>query len=142
VRSMTDKPTLDTNVLIYAFGKKDDDRKQIAKTILSKCSIISLQVANETVYVLLKKFKFTPNELDKVIVFMTQNFVISDLNIQILDQTIKISVQYGLSFWDSMMVASALNNHCSILYSEDMQDKQIIDGRLQIINPFKNSVKQ
>jgi len=139
---MTDKPTLDTNVLIYAFGKKDDDRKQIAKTILSKCSIISLQVANETVYVLLKKFKFTPNELDKVIVFMTQNFVISDLNIQILDQTIKISVQYGLSFWDSMMVASALNNHCSILYSEDMQDKQIIDGRLQIINPFKNSVKQ
>jgi len=79
---MTDKPTLDTNVLIYAFGKKDDDRKQIAKTILSKCSIISLQVANETVYVLLKKFKFTPNELDKVIVFLTQNFVISDLNIQ------------------------------------------------------------
>ena len=49
MRSMTDKPTLDTNVLIYAFGKKDDDRKQIAKTILSKCSIISLQVANETV---------------------------------------------------------------------------------------------
>jgi predicted nucleic acid-binding protein len=73
---------------------------------------------------------------------MKQNFVISDLNIHILDQTIKISAQYGLSFWDSMMVASALNNHCSILYSEDMQDKQIIEGRLQIINPFKNSAKK
>jgi len=138
---MTDKPTLDTNVLIYAFGKQDDDRKQIAKTVISKCNVISLQVANETVYVLLKKFKFAPNELDKVIAFMKQNFVISDLNIHILDQTIKISVQYGLSFWDSMMVASALNNHCSILYSEDMQDKQILEGRLQIINPFKNSAK-
>jgi len=135
---MTDKPTLDTNVLIYAFGKQDDDRKQIAKTLISKCTVISLQVANETAYVLLRKFKFAPNELDKVIAFMKQNFVISDLNIHILDQTIKISVQYGLSFWDSMMVASALNNHCSILYSEDMQDKQIIEGRLQIINPFKN----
>lgn len=139
---MTDKPTLDTNVLIYAFGKQDDDRKQIAKTIISKCTVISLQVANETVYVLLRKFKFTPNELNKVIEFMKQNFVISDLNIHILDQTIKISAQYGLSFWDSMMVASALNNHCSILYSEDMQDKQIIEGRLQIINPFKNSAKK
>ncbi len=139
---MTDKPTLDTNVLIYAFGKQDDDRKQIAKNIISKCTVISLQVANETVYVLLRKFKFTPTELNKVIEFMKLNFVISDLNIHILDQTIKISAQYGLSFWDSMMVASALNNHCSILYSEDMQDKQIIEGRLQIINPFKNSAKK
>ena len=110
---MTDKPTLDTNVLIYAFGKQDDDRKQIAKTLISKCTVISLQVANETAYVLLRKFKFAPNELDKVIAFMKQNFVISDLNIHILDQTIKISVQYGLSFWDSMMVVSALNNHMS-----------------------------
>jgi predicted nucleic acid-binding protein len=37
---MTDKPTLDTNVLIYAFGKQDDDRKVIAKEIITKCNII------------------------------------------------------------------------------------------------------
>ena len=138
---MTDKPTLDTNVLIYAFGKQDDDRKKIAKTIIAKCNIISLQVVNETIYVLMRKFKFTSKEVDKVIEFMKQNFVISDLNILTLDQTIKISAQYGFSFWDSMMVAAALNNHCSILYSEDMQNTQIIEDRLQIINPFKNSLK-
>ena len=96
---MTDKPTLDTNILIYAFGKQDDARKQIAKEIITKCNIISLQVVNETV---------------------------------------KIAAQYGFSFWDSMMVASALNNHCSILYSEDLQHSQIIEDRLQIINPFNN----
>jgi len=39
---MTDKITLDTNILIYAFGKQDDDRKQIAKEIITKCNIISL----------------------------------------------------------------------------------------------------
>ena len=138
---MTDKPTLDTNVLIYAFGKQDDDRKQIAKAIITECNIISLQVVNETVYVLMRKFNFTPKEVDKVIEFMKQNFVISDLNILILDQTVKISVKYGFSFWDSMMVAAALKNHCSILYSEDMQNKQIIEDRLQIINPFKKSLK-
>jgi predicted nucleic acid-binding protein len=139
---MTDKPTLDTNVLIYAFGKQDDDRKQIAKTIISKCAVISLQVVNETVYVLLKKFKFTPNELDNVVGFLKFNFVISDLNIRTLDYTLKISDRYGFSFWDSMMVASAIINHCSILYSEDMQDKQIIEGKLQIINPFKKFNKE
>jgi predicted nucleic acid-binding protein len=135
---MIDKPTLDTNILIYAFGKKDDARKQIAKEILRKCNIISLQVVNETIYVLLKKFKFPHHELEKVIEFMKQNFVISDLNIAILDQTVKIAAKYGFSFWDSMMVASALNNHCSVLYSEDLQHNQIIEDRLQIINPFQN----
>ena len=138
---MTDKPTLDTNVLIYAFGKQDDERKQIAKTIISKCPVISLQVVNETIYVLLRKFKFTPNELDDVAEFMKLNFVISDLNIHTLDHTLKISARYGFSFWDSMMVAAALDNHCSVLYSEDMQNDQIIEKRLQIVNPFKNRVK-
>jgi predicted nucleic acid-binding protein len=114
---MTDKPTLDTNIMIYGFGKNEDTRKQIAKEIITKCNIISLQVVNETIYVLQKKFKFKLLEVDPVIHFMKQKFVISDLNIHTLDQTVKISAQYGFSFWDSMMIAAALNNHCSVLYS-------------------------
>lgn len=134
---MTDNPTLDTNILIYAFGKEDDTRKQIAKQIIAKCNIISLQVVNETVCVLLKKFKFSPEELEKVVEFAKQKFIISELNINTLDQTLKIYARYGFSFWDSMMVASAINNHCPILYSEDLHHNQIIEGKLQIINPFR-----
>jgi len=133
---MTDKPTLDTNILIYAFGKQDDARKQVAIEIITKCNIISLQVVNETIYVLQRKFKFPHSELEKVVDFIKQKFVISDLNLQTLDQTLKIAESYGFSFWDSMLVAAALNNHCSILYSEDLHHNQIIDGRLQIVNPF------
>ncbi len=133
---MNDKPTLDTNILIYAFGKQDDARKQVAIEITTKCNVISLQVVNETIYVLQRKFKFPNNELEKVADFIKQNFVISDLNISTLDQTLKIAETYRFSFWDSMMVAAALNNHCSILYSEDLHHNQIIDGRLQIVNPF------
>jgi predicted nucleic acid-binding protein len=133
---MTDKPTLDTNILIYAFGKQDDARKQVAIEIITKCNIISLQVVNETIYVLQRKFKFPNSELEKVVDFIKQKFVISDLNLQTLDQTLKIAESYGFSFWDSMLVAAALNNHCSIIYSEDLHHNQIIDGRLQIVNPF------
>jgi predicted nucleic acid-binding protein len=135
---MTDNITLDSNVLIYAFSTPIDNRKAIAKDIISNCNIISLQVVNETVFVLQRKFKFTAEELGKIIEFMKLNFIISDLNISTLDQTLKISARYGFSFWDSMIVASALDNHCSILYSEDMQNQQVIEGRLKIINPFKN----
>ena len=133
---MSDKPTLDTNILIYAFGKQDDDRKQVAIEIITKCNIISLQVVNETIYVLQRKFKFPNPELDKVVDFIKQNFVVSDLSIHTLDQTLKIAEKYGFSFWDSMIVAAALNNNCSILYSEDLHHNQIIEGSLQIINPF------
>ncbi len=133
---MSDKPTLDTNILIYAFGKPDDARKKVAIEIITKCNIISLQVVNETIYVLQRKFKFPNPELEKVTEFIKQNFVISDLSIHTLDQTLKIAEKYGFSFWDSMIVAAALNNHCSILYSEDLQHNQIIEGSLQIINPL------
>lgn len=135
---MTANLTLDTNVLIYAFGKEDDSRKQIAKEIIAKCSIISLQAVNETVYVLSKKFKFQSSELEKVFEFIKQKFIVSDLNIDILELTIKITTRYGFSFWDSMMVSAAIHNHCSILYSEDLHHSQVIEGKLQIINPFKH----
>jgi predicted nucleic acid-binding protein len=57
---------------------------------------------------------------------MKQKFVITNLNIHTLDLTITILNKYGFSFWDSMMVAAALDNQCSILYSEDLHHKQII----------------
>jgi len=133
---MRDKITLDTNVIIYAFGQPYDDRKRVAKEVVARCNIISLQVINETVCVLLKKFKFSFEEIEKVVRFLQQRFVITNLNVHILDQTIKITHKYGFSFWDSMIVAAALDNHCSILYSEDLHHEQIIEGKLQIVNPF------
>ena len=133
---MSDKPTLDTNVLIYAFGQHDDVRKNTAKEIITKCNIISIQVANETICVLMNKFKFQFPELDKVIQFIKKKFVVSNLNLHILDQALGIVDHYGFSFWDSMIIAAAMENHCTVLYSEDMQHQRIIEGRLEIINPF------
>jgi predicted nucleic acid-binding protein len=45
---------------------------------------------------------------------------------------------YAVSFWDSLVIASALQAQVSVLYSEDLQHEQVIDGRLRIINPFVN----
>lgn len=133
---MNDKLTFDTNILIYAFGKQSDKRKQIAKDTLAHCSIISLQVVNETSYVLLKKFNFSIKELDKIIGFLRNSFLISDLTPTITDKTLHIVNRYGFSFWDSMILASSIDNGCSVLYSEDLQHDQIIDGQLKVINPF------
>ena len=55
--------------------------------------------------------------------------------------TIKFSLglfeRYGYSFWDCNILSAAYLNDCSVVYSEDMQHGQIIDGKIKIINPFK-----
>jgi predicted nucleic acid-binding protein len=44
--------------------------------------------------------------------------------------------KYHYSWWDSLVLASALENGCQIVYSEDMQHEQVIEDSLKIINPF------
>ncbi len=44
--------------------------------------------------------------------------------------------KYSLSYWDSLICAAALEAGCAKLLSEDMQDGLVIDGRLEIVNPF------
>ncbi|HAH24674.1 MAG TPA: DNA-binding protein [Prolixibacteraceae bacterium] len=136
MKSMSDKVTLDSNILIYAFADHDDFRKSIAKEIISKCNIISLQAVNETACVLLRKFNFPKEQLEQVIQFLKEQFIISSLTVNTLDQTITLSKKYNFSFWDGMMIAAALENHCSIIYTEDLNHNQLIEDRLRIINPF------
>lgn len=136
MKSMSDKVTLDSNVLIYAFADHDDFRKSIAKEIISKCDIISLQAVNETVCVLLRKFNFPKEKLEQVVQFLKEQFIISSLTVNTLEQTITLSKKYNFSFWDSMMIAAALDNHCSIIYTEDLSHNQLIENKLRIINPF------
>jgi predicted nucleic acid-binding protein len=135
---MKDNKTFDTNILVYAFGKQNDKRKHVAKDIISDCNIISLQVINETAYVLLRKFNFDIIEVEKVVRFVNRHFLISDLNMNIFEQTLKIADKYGFSFWDSMIIASALKNQCNILFSEDLNHGQMIESKLTLINPFLN----
>ena len=51
----------------------------------------------------------------------------------------RIRRKYSYSYWDSLSIASALENNCKALYTEDMQDGQIIEDKLTIINPFKDN---
>jgi predicted nucleic acid-binding protein len=50
--------------------------------------------------------------------------------------TLKVRERYSFSWYDSIIVASALEADCDILYSVDMQNSQLINGRLRIVNPF------
>ena len=54
---------------------------------------------------------------------------------------VTIRSKYQYSYYDSLIIATALESKCNILYSEDMHHGQIIENSLKIINPFENSHK-
>lgn len=68
---------------------------------------------------------------------LEQGCEILSVSLQTLQSAVRIRSQYSLSFWDSLIVASAVLGNAKILYSEDMQDGLIINNFLQIINPFR-----
>ncbi len=136
MRSMNVEFTVDSNILIYAFGSQNEVKKRIAKSILSDCQAVSIQTINETVFILQKKFNYSLFELSEIIQFFRNNFLIRDLNVSVLEKALYLLNTYKYSFWDSMMLASALINNCEVIYSEDMQHNQIIDSKLKIVNPF------
>jgi len=49
---------------------------------------------------------------------------------------IKVKEKYRYSYYDSVIIASALQNNCTVLYSEEMNHNQVIENSLTIINPF------
>ena len=136
MRSMNVEFTVDSNILIYAFGSQNEVKKRISKSILSDCQAVSIQTINETVFILQKKFNYSLFELSEIIQFFRNNFLIRDLNVSVLEKALYLLNTYKYSFWDSMMLASALINNCEVIYSEDMQHNQIIDSKLKIVNPF------
>jgi predicted nucleic acid-binding protein len=133
---MNVKSTIDSNILIYAFGKQDNSKNKIAREIISECNKISLQAINETVFVLKRKFNFSVKELQEIIQFFKEKYIVKNTDIHTLETAMVLMDKYQYSFWDCMMLASALENGCSVIYSEDMQHEQAIERKLKIINPF------
>ena len=136
---MHDKVFLDTNIIIYAYSEDEPKKQKIANNLLEKYAgrtVISTQVINELSNTLFRKFKLTADELKSVISELNDNIEIVNFSLETQLKGIEIKEKYKLQFYDSMILATALENSCQVLYSEDMQHKQIIEQSLQIINPF------
>ena len=137
---MQDKIFLDTNIIIYAFSEDEIERQSVALNLLDREGdnvFISKQVINEFINILLKKFKLSSKEVENSILELDTvvNIVDFDLSTQI--KALHIKDKYNLQFYDSLIVATALENRCTTLYSEDMHHNLLIENRLKILNPFK-----
>ena len=131
------KHFLDTNIIIYAYSNSESHKADKANALIfEESSLISLQVINEFSNICLKKIRLDGEAVISAIKEITcvTNVVGFSLSTQL--QALQLCHQHSFSYYDALIVATALETGCTILYSEDMQNNQLIKNQLRIINPF------
>ncbi len=131
---------VDTNIWLYALIEGDDPQKTArAKAFLeaSRAIMVSTQVINEVCINLLKKAQFSEPQVQQLIESFYAKYRVVELHTTLLLKASALRERYAFSFWDSLIVSSALHAEAAVLYSEDMQDGLVVENRVQIIHPFK-----
>jgi predicted nucleic acid-binding protein len=125
----------DTSVLLYLLSD-DPVRADRIETLLSAQGVISVQVLNEFAAVALRKLKMPLNEVREILDTIRAVCAIEPVTVETHDRGLAVFERYRFSLYDSMLVATALISGAKILYSEDLQNGQIIDDQLRVSNPF------
>lgn len=126
----------DTNVLIYALAD-DDPKAGIAEKLLADGGLVSVQVLNEFVAVARRKLKLSWSEVnDALNRFRVLCPPPVPLTVEMHDAALRLAERFEFGIYDATIVAAALRAGCTTLYTEDLQDGQLVDGQLTIRNPF------
>ena len=134
---MSGKAFFDTNVLVYLYSNDDIVKKAQATSAVAQTSAwISTQVLTEFGSVASRKLKEPwPNVQAGIQEFSTLFSVHTNTPATLLRAT-QVAQRYGFSWFDSLIVAAALECGCQTLYSEDLQHGQLLDNGLRVLNPF------
>lgn len=128
---------LDTNILIYTYSNSEIEKKvKVMNMLKNEMICISTQVINEFIWVMNRKFKIDIISLRFIVNNLFDLFEVAYVKKTTVDKAIDIVQRDRFSYWDSLMLSSGLESGCDLLYSEDMQNRQVIENRLMIVNPF------
>ena len=139
---MKDKFFFDTNVLVYMQDASDSVKQQKARSLLSTyldngTAVISTQCLQEFYNVLANKMKQDKIKIKQIIHSLSENIPVVQVTPTLIENGIDISIKTQFSLWDSLMISAASFAKCTVLYSEDMNDGQVVNG-VKILNPFVN----
>lgn len=132
---------VDSNIWIYAYvASGDAARHQRARSAVEGLLdlYISDQVVTEVAANLLRKAHLSESDILLRIEDLAARCIIVRLDMTIHRRAgrLRAADQRAFSYWDSLIVAAALESGCSELWSEDLQAGRVIEGRLTIVNPL------
>lgn len=136
----SEKAFFDTNILVYLQDCRDKQKQKVARDLFSRCSaekkaVISTQVLQEFSSVCIRKLNQDTLVVKQIVHALWTNTPTVQVNPLVIENAIEITKETHFSFFDSLIIASAAAAGCSVLYSEDMNNGQTVDG-VRIVNPF------
>jgi len=137
---MSVRSFFDTNVLVYADDKGAPAKQKRAVELVSehrrsRTGVISLQVLQEYFVTVTRKLHVDARIARRKVELLAE-FDVASPDVADVLAAIDLHRLHGIHFWDALIVRSARQAGCSVLFSEDMQAAREIDG-VRIINPFQ-----
>lgn len=126
----------DTNVLLYLLSA-DATKADRVEESLAAGATISVQVLNEFAAVALRKLGMTVAEVRDALDPIMTICKVLPISVETHKRGLQIAERYRFAIYDALIIAAALDAGCSTLYTEDLQDGQVIDDVLAIRNPFR-----
>jgi len=129
---MKDKIFVDSNIWIYLFTSDDVSKNELARKFIAENTskgnifVISYQVINEVGTVLKRKKKFEEMKIRFVFETMFDLCIVQDFSQEIIIKASIMRDTMSVSYWDSIIIATASESGCKYLTSEDMQNGQKI----------------
>ena len=131
---------VDTNVLLYAVSAlpEDAEKRRRARSLLTEADLgVSVQVLQEFYHQATRPGRLERLTHDDALRFLEpiMQFPVQAVTMEVFRAALSIRRRFGLSYWDSAILAAARVLGCHSVYSEDMSSEQDYDG-LRVINPF------
>jgi predicted nucleic acid-binding protein len=139
---MSDRFFLDTSIFVYSFDQTAPSKAQkatdlIRKALATQKGIISFQVVQEFFNVALRRFA-QPMRLadaEQYLITVFRPLLAVHSSPALYSEALRLQSQSGISWFDSIIICSAIQAQCNVLFSEDLQHGQRF-GSLSVNNPF------
>ena len=141
--AITDKVFFDTNILVYAYDRRDPAKQErafniIADAISNENGIVSAQVLGEFYNATTRRTSNTlPEEVTSEAMSLFATLPVIDIDLALVQRAVGTCNRYRISYWDSLIIAAAEKAGCTQIFSEDFNTGQTYHGIL-IFNPFKS----
>jgi predicted nucleic acid-binding protein len=126
---------LDSNVILY-LASGQEAKADRAEELVASGGTISVQVLNEVANVSRRKMGMSWAETRNFLSIVRALLKVEPVTIEMHQAGVDLAERYGLSVYDAMIASAALLADCDTLFSEDLQNGLLVNGRLRVVNPF------
>lgn len=140
---MNDRFFLDTNIFVYSFDENAPQKSAraselIRQAVRSRTGIVSYQIVQEFFNVALRRFAhpMTAAEAEQYLTTTFRPLMAVNSSAALYAEALRLRGNHSLSWYDSVVVAAAIEGGAHVLYSEDLQHGQKF-GTLRVENPFR-----